>query len=402
MNNENNDRGIPTAVAAKPSRLGGLTGIFKRTKKPEVPKPRGSRAATIEGKKPFMLRFSTAQQIAFTKRLGMIMRSGMSIMEGLHMLKDQSSGSAAYIFESITVDVSNGQPLSSGMQKFERFFGVFCVNIIRVAESSGTLYQNLEYISEELKKKQALRRKVIGALIYPAVIVTATLGITLLLTLYIFPKIVPVFASVKATLPFTTRSLIAISGFLSHWGWVLLGVIVILFVIFFLSLRIRKVHLFFDRLLLRLPIFGSISRYYNLTNISRTLSLLLHSDVRIVAAIDLVAASTRNLAYRDSLIASRERLMKGQKISSQFTQQPRLYPSIFAQMITVGESTGNLTSTLKYLSEMYEEEIGELTKNLTTMLEPILMIVMGLIVGYIAISIITPIYSITQNLNPHA
>jgi type II secretory pathway component PulF len=276
------------------------------------------------------------------------------------------------------------------------------VNIIRVAESSGTLHQNLEYISDELKKKQALQRKVVGALIYPAVIVCATFGITLLLTLYIFPKIVPVFASVKATLPFSTRSLMWLSSFLGAWGWVLLGGIAALTVVYFFSLRIRRVHLFFDRLLLRLPVFGSLSRYYNLTNISRTLGLLLHSDVRIVSAIDLVAASTRNLAYRDALLASRERLIKGQNISSQFTQEPRLFPPIFSQMIKVGETTGNLTSSFKYLSEMYEEEITELTKNLTTMLEPVLMIVMGLIVGYIAISIITPIYSITQNLNPHS
>ena len=115
---------------------------------------------------------------------------------------------------------------------------------------------------------------------------------------------------------------------------------------------------------------------------------------------ELVANSTKNLVYKEELMAARERLIKGQNISAQFKQQPRLFPSMLAQMVTVGEATGNLGSTLTYLSDMYEEDISDLTRNLTTLLEPILMVVMGIIVGFIAISIISPIYGITQALTP--
>jgi type II secretory pathway component PulF len=155
-----------------------------------------------------------------------------------------------------------------------------------------------------------------------------------------------------------------------------------------------------DRILLRIPLFGKLSRDYNLTNLARTLSLLLKSGAPIVPAMELVADSTKNLAYRESLMEAREQILHGQQIAQQFRGNDRLYPPILVQMVSVGETTGSLTTTLDFLSDMYEEEIDEFTKNLTTLIEPVLMIVMGVIVGFIAISIITPIYSITQSLSP--
>ncbi len=324
-------------------------------------------------------------------------------MEGLSMLHaEANTRSSAHVLRSLMVCVSEGQPLSKGLETFEHLFGAFAVNIIRVGEASGTLHENLEYLADELKRHETLKKKVMGALIYPAVIVMATLGITIMLTVFIFPKIVPIFASVKATLPWSTRALMAMSDFLSTYGFWVLGIgIAIPIVIMVLARHIRAVHLFIDHGFLRTPILGKVSQYYNLANISRTLALLLKSDVRIVQAIDLVAAATKNTVYKNELLAARERIIKGQNISAQFRLQPRLFPPLFAQMVTVGESTGNLSGTLAYLSTMYEEEINDLTKNLTTLLEPILMVVMGVIVGFIAISIVTPIYSITQNLSPH-
>ncbi|MBI5004053.1 type II secretion system F family protein [Candidatus Kaiserbacteria bacterium] len=352
-------------------------------------------------KQPIFVRFRLQDRILFMKRLGMIMRSGIPLMEALRMLGDESrTRSSTYIYKSLIADVSNGQSLSSGLARFERHFGEFCVNIIRVGEASGTLRENLEYLAEDMKRKQALRRKVVGALVYPAVIVVATIGIVTMLTIYIFPKIIPIFASVKTTLPLSTRVLITISNFLSAWGVLLFfGVAAFVFCLIFL-MRIPNVRYWFDHLLLHIPLFGALSRYYNLANISRTMALLLRSDVRIVAALDLAAASTRDLAYRRALVVARDRVIQGQDISQYFRQSPRLFPEMFVQMIVIGESTGSLSDAFEYSAEIYEEEISELTKNLTTLLEPVLMIVMGLIVGFIAVSIITPIYSITQSLGP--
>jgi type IV pilus assembly protein PilC len=354
-------------------------------------------------KRPVTLSFGIQDQIFFAKRLAMILRAGMPIMRGLEMLGSEvRSSSAAYIFQTLTTGVSNGQPLSSGLAKFERIFGQFCINIVKVGETSGTLHENLDYLAEELKKKQALRTKVVGALIYPAVIVIATVAITVMLTVFIFPKIVPIFQSVKATLPLSTRLLMQLSHFFSEWGFWLLGGLVVSIIGFIVLMRVsRRFHLWMDILLLRMPIFGTLSQNYNLANSTRTLGLLLKSDVRVVQSIELVAASTHNLVYQRALYAVAEQVVHGRRISEEMKTTPRLFPSLMTQMMLVGESTGNLSSSLLFLSDMYEEEISELTKRLTTMLEPILMIVMGLVVGFIAVSIIMPIYSITQNLTPH-
>lgn len=359
-----------------------------------------SSSKVVKNRPPFM-RFTTQDQAHFAKRLAMVLRSGIPIMEGLTMLSSQyQNRSSAYIYTQLIEQVSNGQTLSSSMQSFTNIFGDFSVNIVRVGETSGTLHENLDYLAEELKKKQALKKKVVGALVYPAVIVFATIGISLVLTMYIFPKITPIFQSFHSELPVTTRVLMSLSNFLIHSGiWALLGAITFCFA-FGISLRIKRFHLMMDNVLLKIPLFGALSQYYNIANVTRTLSLLLKSDVGIVTALSIVGDSTRNLAYRKAIRGVEKEVMKGQKISSVLLARMDLFPPMMAQMVVVGERTGNLADSLMYISNMYEEEVSDLTKNLTTMIEPVLMVVMGLVVGFIAISIITPIYDITQQLTP--
>lgn len=353
-------------------------------------------------KRPPFTRLSAQDRILFAKRLGLILRSGTPILEGLRMLASQArTRSSRHVYEHIIHDIEHGRSLSSALGRYTDIFGEFCVNIVRIGEESGTLHHALEYLADELKKKQQLRRKVIGALIYPTLIIVATTGITLFLTVYIFPKITPVFASINAELPITTRALIGISNWLIANGLALTVGAVIALSLFLLSLRISAAHRAFDALLIRMPIIGRLSSYYNLASMARTLGLLLKSDVGVVHALGIVADGTRNRAYRARIRDVREKILQGALISSCLKEQHRYFPGMFTQMISVGESTGTLPSSLMYLSNMYEEEIDDLTKNLTTMLEPVLMITMGIIVGFIAISIVTPIYSVTQNLSAY-
>lgn len=297
------------------------------------PKEDGTERGLAPKKRPTIVSFSLQDQILFTKRLGMILRSGMPIMEGLHMMGEESrTKSSAFIYRSLAIDVSNGQTLSNSLNKFPKIFGEFGINIIKIGERSGTLHENLEYLAGELKRKQTLKRKVVGALVYPAVIVFATVGITVMLTVYIFPKIVPIFASVKADLPMSTRALMKISTFLSNdWMW-LIGGLFSFVVAFIAALRWKPFHLFVDAVILKLPLFGKLTKLYNLTNICRTMSLLLKSDVRIVESIELVANSTKNLVYRRELFRARDRLIQGQNISSQFKQRHDLFPPLLSQM----------------------------------------------------------------------
>ncbi len=376
----------------------------------ELTKSRGAQAVIDDAKdrthgrvlppKPALLSFGITEQIQFSKRLAMILHSGMSLMQGLDMLGNQAATkSGKYIIQSLASTVEHGLSLSSGMQKFEKIFGTFCISVVRVGETSGTLHENLQYLAEELKKKTTLRKKVVGAMIYPAVIIVATIGISLVLTVFIFPKITPIFQSFKTALPLSTRILVSLSNFLIKDGlWLFIGVVAFCIAMYFL-MRIRTARLLWHRILLKLPLLGKLAQYYNLANTCRTLSLLLRSDVRLISAFQIVAESTRNLAYREALEKIMGQIEKGQRISSELEKYPKFFPTLATQMLSVGEQTGNFSQTLMYLSDMYEEEINDLTKNLTTMIEPVLMIVMGIIVGFIAISIITPIYGITQTIS---
>ena len=347
------------------------------------------------------LKFSAGEQILFAKRLAILLTAGVPLLPALQMLKKQAnSKTSAYILGSLSDGVENGASLSAGMAKFKKIFGDFAVNIVRVGEVSGILSENLDYLAEELKKKQELKRRVISALVYPLFIIFATLGILILLVAYVFPKILPVFQSFKMQLPWSTRALIFISNiFLLHWLLILLFAAVLIG-LSALLLKNLSFKLWLDGSVLRLPLLGKLFQSYQLANFSRTLGLLLKSDVRILEALKITAATAGNLAYRKEFFVMAENMAMGKKLSLHMEENEKIFPAMLAQMTAVGEMTGNLSGSLMYLAETYEDELNDLTKNLSTSIEPMLMIFMGLLVGFLAVSIITPIYGITQNLHP--
>jgi len=347
----------------------------------------------------FLQHVSLQEKILFTRHLSIMVKAGMSILTALQMLQKQTkSHKLAYILERVAKDVDNGQFLAASLAKFENTFGNLFINIIRVGEVSGNLSENLAYLSEELKKKGELRRKVIGALIYPMVILGATLGITGMLTIFIFPKILPIFASLNVDLPPTTKFLILVSNFMTQRGWLVLSIFLALSAGIFFLLRIKKVKFITHRLVIYIPVLGKMAQDVNMANFSRTLGMLLKSGVKIVEATNITADTLGNLVYQKELREVATSIQRGETISKQLGKNPRLFPAMSSNMIAVGESTGNLSDTLIYLSSFYESEVDETTKNLTNVLEPLLMVVMGLLVGFVAISIITPIYQVTQNI----
>ena len=337
----------------------------------------------------------------FAKRLSILVKAGNPLLESLRMLRSQpGSRSAAKIYSQIVEDVERGQFLSSSMATHKHIFGDFAVNVIRVGEMSGTLEENLNYLAEELKKKQELRRKVIGALVYPAIVIAATIALSIVLTVFIFPKILPIFDSFKFELPFTTKALIVISAFFINYGVYLAGALIALAIASIFLYRLHGFRMVVDRSLLRIPLFGRIAQGYYMANFCRTLGLLLKSQILVVEATRIAGNTLNNLVYRrESEIISRN-VTRGEKISTHLAKNTSLFPPILCQMVAVGESSGNLSETLIFVSDLYENEVDMLTKNLSTMLEPVLMIVMGAIVGFIAVSIITPIYELTQHINP--
>ncbi len=348
------------------------------------------------------VRFSVKEQTLFAKRLSFLVKAGVPLLDCLHLIRKQTRSRAKVkVYDAVIKDVANGQYLSTSLGKFKRLFGEFAVNIIRVGENSGILSQNLAYLADELTKKHALQRKVIGTLVYPIFITVATLGVTSILTVFIFPKLMPIFTSLHVELPWTTRALIATSDFLRNdWLWLILAIILVFTAWFVLRAQFVVVRYFGDRLLLNIPLAGSIARSYNLTNFCRTLGLLLKSGVHLSEAMNITAQTTRNLVYRGACERIAKCIVKGEPISRQLEKEKKFFPDILTHMVAIGEQTGNLSATFIYLGELYEGEVDELTKSLSSSIEPVLMIVMGILVGTIAVSVITPIYAITQHLQP--
>lgn len=344
---------------------------------------------------------SLQDQILFAKRLSMLTKAGVTLLEGLQMMTRQANRRASRrVYGFLSHDLESGMYLHKSMQKLKHVFGDFSINLVRVGELSGSLPENLEYLAVELKKKQELRRKVIGSLIYPVIIVLATLGISAMLILYVFPKILPIFKSLNFDLPWTTRALIWVSDlFLQHGLIIGLGFTGFI-VLFFVGLMFKPFRHTIHHIILKLPIFGRLSQTYQMANFCRTMGLLLRCDVMIVDATIIIAEITSNLVYKKHYYLISENLRSGQPISSHLQKKDRLFPPIMSQMVHVGETAGNLAETLAYLGDMYEAEVDDTTKNLSTVIEPVLMVFMGLLVGFIAISVITPIYEVTQHIHP--
>lgn len=348
------------------------------------------------------VRFSTKEQTFFAKRLSFLVQAGVPLVECLELVRMQTKSKAKKrVFDAVIADVSNGQYLSTSLGRFSRFFGDFSVSLIRVGEKSGILSQNLAYLADELQKKHLLQRKVMGMLAYPIFITLATLGVTTVLTAYIFPKLMPIFTSLHVQLPITTRALIAVSAYLRHWGIATaLALAALAVALVVIRSRHERVRVWGDRTLLRIPIVGSVARAYNLTNFCRTLGLLLKSGLTLTEAIVITADTTKNRAYRLACADLAACVARGEPVSRGLSRRPELYPDLLSHMVAIGERTGNLSTTLTYLGELYEGDVDSLTKGLSSSIEPVLMIVMGLLVGLIAVSVIMPIYQITQHLRP--
>lgn len=346
------------------------------------------------------VRFSIKEQVLFAKRLAFLSKAGVSILESITIIRNQTkSKRKRRILDTVVADVAAGQSLSKSLERYKQLFGEFTVNIIRIGETAGVLPENLMYLAEELSKKQALQRKVQGALIYPIFITIATLGVTGMLIVFIFPKIMPIFISLNVSLPWTTRALLSVSEFLSQYGFVtLLGIIFVIIAVELARRAFRPLRLAADWFLLKLPIAGGIARSYNCANFCRTVALNIKSGVALSESLLITADVTKNILYREAYLDFAAHVMKGEKISTTMAKYPNIFPDMLPHMILIGETTGSLSNTLSYLSDLYEAEVEESTRNLSNSIEPILLMTMGIMVGTIAVSVIAPIYEVTKSI----
>lgn len=338
-------------------------------------------------------------QINFVQRLAFLLNAGINLQESLRVLQSQALKKNKIILKRLLDDVSRGLSLSRGLTNLN-IWNSFAIHIIKVGEMSGTLSANLQYLAEELKKRHALKRKIQTTLIYPSFILISAIAVGLMMSIYIFPKILPIFKSINTALPISTKILIFTSDFISHY-WIILLVIVIfipLAVLFFCRKYTRAKFLYYS-FLFCIPLISQMIKYATIANICRTLGLLQKSGITLYESLSVTSLTLSNPIYKEKIVESADAVSRGEKISNYFARFPKIFSPMLSDMTAIGERAGNLSDVFLYISEYYEREVDEITKNLSSSIEPILMIIIGLSVGFIAVAVISPIYAITQNLH---
>lgn len=339
---------------------------------------------------------SYKDRLVMTRNLAVMVRSGMTLDESISILAEQSTNvKLTSILTQLNESIRAGKSFAEGLEEYPKIFPSLYVNIVRSAESGGTLDQSLLELAQQMEKSYDLRTKVRNALFYPVVVIVATVVVGVLISVLVLPKVTRLFVSFDTQLPLSTRILLGFSNIVTNYPVLL--VVGTIGTIFLLSIFTRSKFFrpIWHRLLLRLPIAGKIAKNFNIALFSRTLNSLLSSGVPINEALEITSSTLRNVRYQKMLARVVDQQQTGESLGNLLREDPRLFPPIVYRMISVGEESGNLEDTLLFISEFFENEVDSITKNLSTILEPLLLIVIGTAVGIVALAIITPIYQIT-------
>lgn len=343
------------------------------------------------------VRVPVLERLLFARYFALMLRAGLDVKRALGALQQQTrSKPLRTALESVYRGVERGATLADSMMEYPQAFSALFISFVRVGETTGRLQESLEILALQLQKEYDLRRAVRGGMLYPAVILTALVAVGFAMMVFVIPKLTEVFKGFNVQLPLSTRVLIATSGFFAHyWYLILLGTAIAVFG-FWSLLRIKT---FKDSLLhglLYTPIIGPIIQQINLARFARSLASLLESGVSFIQSLDILGNNTPHPSYANIFMAAKEHVKQGKILSDFLKDFPRLFPPLVTNIIRVGEETGELSEVLKEVASFYESEVDQTMKNITSIMEPVLMVVIGLAVGALAISIISPIYGLVN------
>ncbi len=343
-------------------------------------------------------RIRLTDKIIFSKNLSVMIGAGLSLTRALDALSREAKPRFKEIIEDITRAIREGKTFTEGLGAHPEVFPPLYAAMVESGEKTGNLKESLEILASQMQADNDLIRKVRGAMIYPAVILVAMIIVGILMLIYVVPTLSTVFEELDADLPTSTKTIIGISNlFVNHTFLLIGGLVGFVFLIIQFS-RMNVGRRFFDNVFLRAPLLSSLVKQFNAARTSRTLSSLLSGGVQIIEALDVTSRVVQNHKYQELLEEAKAEIQKGNKISEVFLKHPNLYPSLVGEMLAVGEETGATPKMLQEIALFYEAQVNEITKNLSTIIEPVLMIIIGAFVGFFAVSMIIPIYSISSSI----
>lgn len=346
---------------------------------------------------PFFKKVSMMEKILFTRHLKIMLSAGISLSKALSILENQTTNK---YFQEIIFDLNEetkkGKSFFESLKKYPKIFPSLYTSMIEVGEISGKLEECLDQLFVQMKKEHELMTKVKGAMTYPIVVLFVVVGVVVFCMTMVIPKLALVFKESKVELPLPTKILIATSDFFMNQG--LWAIPFLLFFVFLLFrfLKSKKGQIFSHLLMLKIPILSMIVRKVNLARFSRTICALLMSKIPVISALQITGNNLGNIYYKKALFESAEEIKKGILISDVLSKYKSLFPSMTFQMIEIGEKTGSLEEILLNLAQFYEEEVDELMKSFSSIIEPVLLVILGVVGAGIALAVITPMYSLVQ------
>ena len=353
-----------------------------------------SKKRSINISLPFFGRVKIVDKLMLVRNLKVLISAGVSLPRAFKILSEQTKNKKLKkILLKIGDEIIKGRNFSDTLSEYPSVFSELFYNMVKVGEESGTLENVLGNLERQMEREHDLKSKVMGAMIYPAVIITAMVGIGILMLIVVVPRLAETFEELGVDLPFTTRMVVAFGIFLSnYWYLFLLTIIGFIFLIRFL-LKTKSGKLAIDTILLKIPIISSVIKKTNSAHTARTLSSLISSGVPIVRSLEIISGALSNIYYKKAMLEAAEEMKKGTKLAECLKKYDKIYSSLIVQMVEIGEETGETSEILQKLADFYEEEVTNITKNMSSIIEPVLMLIIGAAVGFFAISMIQPMYS---------
>ncbi len=375
----------------KIAREKGLTVIFAKEQ------TKGS--LNLDKINQVLTRVKLREKIIFTRNISAMIDAGISLSRALEILEKQSKNPKFKgVLRSLSADIESGDSLASAMKKHPSVFSSLFVAMVHAGEESGKLVESFGIIGRQLEQSYTLRKKVKGAMMYPSVVLVAMVGIAILMFIYVVPSLVSTFKEFKVDLPMSTKMIMAISDFLVANTVLALFLLVGIVIAFFIGIRTKVGMRMSDYAILHMPVISGIVKQYNAAQTARTLSSLFSSGVSVVETLAITEDVLQNSYYKAVLGKCKEVVQKGVPLSSVFLENEHIYPLLVGEMMQVGEETGKLSDMLEKIASFYEEEVETITKDLSTIIEPILMLFIAGGVGFFAIAMISPMYTLTSSI----
>ena len=346
---------------------------------------------------PFLNSVKSQDKINFARNLGSMISAGLYMSRALSVMERQGKKkNVKAIIATLNSEINKGKTLSESMSMFRKMFSPLFISMVKSGEESGNLAESLNTVAMQMDKNYALQRKIRGALMYPGVILFAMIIIAIILLTYVVPNLMKTFSELNVALPLSTRIILWFSDSMQNHGLLILLGLIIISTLYYLWAKSKSGKSLIHKLILKIPIIGALIIEVNSARTARTLSSLVTSGVDVLESLRITSEVVQNVHYKNVLTDAVSHVEKGEPLSKVFIDNKHLYPIFFGEMLNVGEETGKISEMLTGVAVYYEDDVDQKTKDMSTIIEPFLMIIIAAAVGFFAIAMISPMYSLVD------